>query len=211
MRVLSVNVGQREEVLIGSEPKTTGIVKKPVSGAVRVMHLGLTGDHIVSTKHHGGPDQAVYLYTQQDYDWWAGQLGEAPEPGTFGENVTLDLAGPDVRVGDRYRVGGALLEVTAPRIPCDTFAARMGDTGFVKKFREARRPGFYARVLEEGEIEAGDSVERQAAPEDGPTVLDLFEVVYAGRPSAEHLRWLLSAPVAERARADYEEQLAKLA
>ncbi len=210
MRVLSVNVGQREEVLIGDKPKTTGIVKKPVTGAVRVTHLGLTGDHIVATKHHGGPDQAVYLYSREDYDWWAEQLGEPLAPGTFGENVTLDLAGPEVRVGDRYKVGGVLLEVTAPRIPCDTFAARMGDPAFVKKFREARRPGFYTRVLEEGGVEAGDPVERWAVQEEWPTVLELFEVFYDKRPSAEYLRRLLSAPVAERARADYEGQLAKL-
>ena len=90
-----------------------------------------------------GPDQALYLYSAEDYAWWAGELGAPPAPGTFGENLTLSSFGPvEVRIGDRFRVGAALVEATAPRIPCATFATRMGEPDWVKRFAAARRPGY---------------------------------------------------------------------
>lgn len=211
MHLLSVNVAAPRRHQVVGKPETTGIYKVPQAGAVQVGRLGLTHDHIADVKHHGGPDQAVYLYNAEDYDWWAEQLGKVLEPGTFGENLTLTSFGSEaVRVGDRYQVGDALLEVTAPRIPCATLAARMGDPGFVKKFRQARRPGFYARVLAEGKVRAGDEVGRVLARTNTPTVLDLFELFYDRSPDPERLRRALSAPVAHRDREEYEEQLQRL-
>lgn len=143
MRLLSVNLAQPRQHQVVGKPETTGIYKVPQPGAVHVGKLGLLHDHIADVKHHGGPDQAVYLYSAQDYEWWAEQLGRALEPGTLGENLTPSSFGSEtVRAGDRYRVGEVVLEVTWPRIPCATLSARMGDTKFVKKFRQARRPAF---------------------------------------------------------------------
>ncbi|WP_102127995.1 MOSC domain-containing protein [Deinococcus planocerae] len=211
MRLLSVNVAQPREHRVIGKPATTGIHKEPQPGAVHVGRQGLAGDHIADVANHGGPDQAVYLYSAEDYDWWAERLGEALEPGTLGENLTLSSFGPGpVRVGDRYRVGEALLEVTSPRIPCATLAARMGDPAFVKKFRQARRPGFYARVLVEGKVRAGDGVERVLTSAHTPTILDLFELFYERSPSPDTLRRALAAPVAVRNREEYEEQLRNL-
>ncbi|WP_216324338.1 MOSC domain-containing protein [Deinococcus aestuarii] len=211
MRLLSVNVARPREHRVVGKPGTTGIHKEPQPGAVHVGPLGLADDHIADVNNHGGPDQAVSLYSAEDYDEWAEQLGGALEPGTLGENLTLSSFGPGpVRIGDRYRIGEVVLEVTSPRIPCATLAARMGDPAFVKRFRQARRPGFYARVLAEGEVRAGAEVERVLARTDTPTLLDLFELFYAPSPSPETLRWALSAPVAVRNREEYEARLRDL-
>lgn len=208
MRLIAVNLGKERQVQVGERTVRTGIYKTPVTGRVRVDAYGLEADVVTDTKHHGGRDQAVYAYSAEDYDWWAEQLGEALEPGTFGENLTLSSFGTQpVRVGDRFRVGEVLLEVTAPRIPCGVFATRMNDLEWVKKFRKARRPGFYARVLETGAVAAGDPVERHPTPEDYPTLDDLFELHYAKSPDPARVRRLLEAPVAERTRRAWERWL----
>lgn len=210
MRLLSVNIGQPRRLEGAGKPGLTGIFKEPTLRRVRVQALGLAGDHVMDTRHHGGPDQAVYLYSDEDYRWWAGQLGQRPPPGHFGENLTLSSFGADtVRVGDRYRIGSVLLEVTAPRIPCGTFAARMEDAQWVKRFRAARRPGLYARVLEEGELEAGDPVTHLPGPTTNISVTELFDAWYAGTPDPALLRRILASPIASRARRDYERKLAE--
>ncbi|CAM3963339.1 MOSC domain-containing protein [Deinococcus frigens] len=184
MNLLSVCVGQPHAVR--SKSGWTGIHKQPVNGAVSIGRLGLSGDHILDTENHGGPDQAVYIYTAPDYAFWCAELGRTLEPGTFGENLLFsDLDSAPVRLGQRFGVGGVLLEVTFARVPCVTLAERMGDPGFVRRFREARRPGMYARVIREGGVRAGDAVTLANAVADGaPTVLDHFESCFAGQRPA---------------------------
>jgi len=117
MHLLSINLGRPQLLQIGKHATTTGIYKSPVE-AVQISTSGLMGDHIDDQEHHGGPDQAVYVYSIEDYDWWMEQLSEALPPGTFGENLTFSSFGPaPVRIGDRFRIGQVLLEVSAPRIP----------------------------------------------------------------------------------------------
>lgn len=204
----SVNIGHLQPIMIGQQPKPSGIDKRPASGPVRVGPLGLDGDHIGDARHHGGLDQAVYVYSRTDYDVWAVMLGFTPSAGLFGENLTLTDFGTDpVRIGDRYRVGGVLLEVSAPRIPCATLAARMNDPQFVRTFTQARRPGFYTRVLEPGEISAGDAVQVRSAPHDAPTVMEMFDAFYDRQTPRDVLARMLRFPVAERARADFETRL----
>ncbi|WP_018466607.1 MOSC domain-containing protein [Calidithermus timidus] len=217
MRLIAVNLGKEREVQVGERTVRTGIYKTPVTGKVRIGAYGLEADVVADTKHHGGRDQAVYAYSAEDYDWWAEQLGEALEPGTFGENLTLSSFGPEpVRIGDRFRVGEVLLEVSAPRIPCGVFATRMNDhpaiaakirLEWVRQFRQARRPGFYARVLVSGQVQAGDPIERLSTPHDYPTLAELFELHYAKKPDPARVRWLLEAPVAERTRRAWERWL----
>ena len=157
MQLLSVNVGAAEP--IDAKSGQTGIFKRAAT-AVEVGPLGLTSDTIVDVKHHGGPDQAVYAYTRDDYDWWEAVLKRPIENGTFGENLTLDRWPADVIcVGDRLRVGDVLLEVTSPRIPCVTLEARMGIKGFASEFLKAGRPGPYFRVIENGTLAAPAEVE----------------------------------------------------
>jgi MOSC domain-containing protein YiiM len=203
-----VNAGRAELMKIGARTVSTGIRKAPV-GRAQIGTLGLVGDVVADEENHGGPDQAIYLYSSEDYGWWGEELGGVPAPGTFGENLTLSSFGPEpVRIGDRYRVGEALLEVTAPRIPCAVFATRMGEPDWVKRFADARRPGLYVRVLEPGEVAEGDRAERFGGG-GHPSTVDLMDVWYDAEPDPELLERLLASPLAERARSNVERKLAR--
>ena len=209
MQVDSVNAGRAEPMKIGARTISTGIRKAPVERG-HVGTLGLVGDVVADEENHGGLDQAIYVYSSEDYAWWGEELGGLPAPGTFGENLTLSSFGSEVvRIGDRYRVGEALLEATAPRIPCATFATRMGEPDWVQRFAAARRPGMYVRVLEPGEVAVGDRVDRLGRDDRGPSVVDLMDVWYDTEPDPELLERLLDSPVAERARGNVERKLAR--
>src|SRR5262249_44069590 len=130
-----------------------------VDAAVEVTQLGLGGDSICNTKHHGGPDQAGYIYGEPDYRWWANVLGLDLQPGTFGDNLTInEVESSRINVGDRFRIRSRILEAAAPRIPCGNLSMRMGDPTFAKRFREAERPGLYCRVIHSGSVRIGDAV-----------------------------------------------------
>lgn len=211
MQLLSVNVGRERTIWDGETSGKTGIYKLPADGPVRVTSLGLEGDAVCDAKHHGGPDQAVYVYGAPDYAWWSEALGQELPPGTFGENLTISaLESAGLRVGDRLQVGAVTLQVTAPRIPCRTLAARMEDPSFVKRFRQAERPGLYCRVLQEGLLQAGDPVSLEGYDGETLTILEMFRDYYEPRPGEAGLRRILAAPIAVRARRDTNEKLRKL-
>ncbi len=210
MRVVSVNVGAEQVLRIGAREVPTGIDKQPVERAT-IGPLGLEGDVVADLENHGGPDQAVYLYSCEDYAWWEGELGRPLRPGSFGENLTLSSFGAEpVRIGDRFRCGRALLQATAPRIPCSVFATHLREEAWVKRFAAAERAGIYARVLEPGEVAVGDPVERADAGGDAPELVELARIWSDPRPPRETLERLLASPLAERARADVEAKLARL-
>ncbi|PZA20222.1 MOSC domain-containing protein [Modestobacter versicolor] len=159
-------------------PNRSGIDKKPVAGRVAVHPLGLDGDVQVNKKHHGGEGQAVYAYAQEDADWWAVELGRDLPPGRFGENLrTTGLDLRDAVLGDRWRIGTALFEVTAWRTPCANFARFWGIPDLVKRFAAHGATGAYLRVLETGELGAGDAVEVVSRPDHGITVETAFRIV----------------------------------
>lgn len=207
MRLESINVGRLETVSHGGKSIETGICKYPAEGPVRITRDGIPGDTIVATEHHGGADQAVYAYSAEDYDWWGQTTDHEYFPGLFGENLTISDMPSNMRIGDRLLIGEVVLEATAPRIPCSTFATRMQDTGFGMAFRQAERPGIYFRVLNEGEVRAGDAVTFIENEDSDVTVLDLFHFYYALRHNPDDLRHYLEAPVAERFRAKIEGKL----
>lgn len=214
MHLLSINIGAARPVDPAQPTDLTGIYKEPVIGPVRVTRNGLPGDAIISTRHHGGPDQALYVYGGADYAWWAAELGQELAPGTFGENLTIsDLESAPLAIGDRLYIGdhrdagGVILEVTAPRIPCDTFARRMGDPGFVARFRAAERPGFYCRVVREGAIRAGELVTIEPYAEEPVTIAEVFRDYYEPERSLAAIYRFLAAPLALRARVAKERQL----
>ena len=211
MRLLSINIGQMTPMPGVKETGQTGIFKTPAAGPVRVTSLGLEGDAIADVRHHGGPDQAVYVYGAPDYDWWAAELGQPLAPGTFGENLTVaGLESARLSVGDRLHLAEVVLEVTSPRIPCATLAARMGDPTFVKRFRQAERPGVYCRVIRVGLAAAGEAVRLEPHPGPTITMLEMFRDYYDNAWDEAKLRRHLAAPIAIRAREDAEEQLARL-
>ncbi|MFF9348105.1 MOSC domain-containing protein [Streptomyces sp. NPDC014734] len=181
MTVLTVNVGRAEAAPHTDAPGgATGIGKRPAAGPVRVRDpgpkgsggSGLAGDAVCDLRHHGGSDQAVYAFAREDLDGWERELGRALPNGAFGENLTT--AGVDVngaRIGERWRVGPDLvLEVSSSRIPCRTFAGHLDERGWVKRFTRACAPGAYLRVIEPGEIRAGDAVEIVRRPAHDVTV-----------------------------------------
>ncbi len=206
LQVLSVNVGRPEH--IEGHKALTGICKRPATGPVEIGPLGLRHDAVMDTKNHGGLDQAVYLYGQPDYEFWAAELGRPMPPGLFGENLTVaGLESQKVLIGDRFEIGDTLLEVTSPRIPCATFAARMGDSQWVKRFFAVNRPGVYVRVLRPGRIEAGMTVRH--TPFAGEPI-PMIELMYDyKRPAPERMRWLLQAPIHRDLVARYTDMLAQ--
>ena len=211
MKIISVNLGIEKEIRIGEKTDRTGIYKLPVLHAVQVTNLGLEGDFIESKKHHGGPDQAVYIYGSADYVFWEKELGVEIQPGTFGENLTIsDLESGSFNIGDLLHIGDLTLEVTMPRIPCGTFAARMGDPAWVKKFRQAERPGFYCRVKREGVIKAGDAVALEKFQGEKISIQQLYQDYYEKNKTEAMLRRHLAAPIAIRWRKRMEEEMAKL-
>lgn len=211
MNLISINLGQERILERKDRVERTGIFKFPTQEAVRVTKLGLEGDVIVSKKHHGGPDQAVYVYGGADYAWWSQQLGKEILPGTFGENLTIsNLESDQFNIGDYLQIGEVALQVTAPRIPCGTFAARMDDSQWVKRFRSAERPGLYCRVVKEGSVRVGDSVAIENYADETIAVLDMFREYYDRHKSEETLRRHLQAPIAIRARRDLEKELQRL-
>ena len=162
---------------------------------------GLAGDRIVNRKHHGGPDQAVYIEGAIDLGWWAEQLGKPIPPGTFGENLTIEgLDNRSVAVGDRFAIGEVLLEITAARIPCATFALRMDDPHFVKRYTSAGRPGAYARVLAEGVLKAGDAVVHTPYERERITMPEMIRTFGQRLEGAERARYL-AAPIHHKLRA----------
>jgi MOSC domain-containing protein YiiM len=159
-------------------PNRSGIDKRPVEGRVAVGPLGLEGDVQVNRRYHGGEGQALYAYAQEDADWWAAELGRDLPPGRFGENLRtsgLDLTG--AVVGERWRVGTALVELTAPRIPCANFERFWGVPRLVRRFTARGTTGAYLRVLESGEIVAGDDVEVVLRPGHGVTLGATFRAL----------------------------------
>ena len=154
---------------------TSGIWKEPITGPVAVAGVNLAGDDQADRRVHGGPDKAVYAYSVEDYAWWEGELGPLA-PATFGENLTtagIDLSA--ARIGDRWRVGSTLLEVSQPRQPCFKLGMRMGDEAFPGRFERARRPGAYLRIIEEGEVQQGDTIEVQPAEPPAIEIRSLVE------------------------------------
>ena len=173
-------------------PNRSGIDKHPVTGRVAVHPLGLDGDVQVNKKHHGGEGQAVYAYAQEDADWWSAELGRELPPGRFGEN--LRTTGLDLRnavIGERWQVGTAVFQVTAWRTPCANFARFWGVPDLVKRFAAHGATGAYLRVLETGEVGAGDEAHVVSRPEHGITVETAFRIVMSQRSRLPELTAVL--------------------
>jgi MOSC domain-containing protein YiiM len=186
MRVLSVNIGQ-PRLNPWKTIKLTGIDKRPVDGPVMVKAprakgmglVGLAGDRVYDVLEHGGPDRAIYAYAREDLDFWAAELDLPLPAGVFGENLTTEGADANgALIGERWRIGSAVvLEATGPRVPCGTFQGWLAQAGWIKRFALAGRPGAYFRVIEPGEIRAGDEIEIVHRPDHDVTVALTFRAL----------------------------------
>lgn len=211
MKVLSVNVGNPQVVLWNGKPVLTGIFKEPVAGATRLRNLNFDGDRQADLTVHGGVTKAVYAYPSEHYDYWRGEFPDMELPwGMFGENLTVEgLDEGSLHVGDRLRAGTAELIVTEPRMPCFKLGVRFGRMDIVKRFLDSRRSGFYLAVAREGEVAAGDAIERLEANAEGVTVRDIVRVHVQDKDDVETMRRALRIPILpEQWRQEFEERIA---
>lgn len=211
MKLISINAGKQQTQINKGRTEITGIYKTALQGPVQITKLGIADDFIGSPKHHGGPDQALYIYGEADYQWWANETGKEMHPGLFGENLTIsELESASFNIGDFLYIGEVTLQVTSPRIPCSTFATRMGDPQWVKKFRAAERPGVYVRVIREGSVSTGEEVRVEKYSGKTISLIEMYRDYYESDKTEATIQKLLDAPVAIRARKDYEKELAAL-
>ena len=196
MKLLGISVAAPRTVQISGKPVATGIFKEPIHGRVRVRALGLEGDGQADLENHGGIYKAVYSYPFEHYAYWSDELNRQDFVlGQFGENLTIEGLDEDqVRIGDVLRISGVLLEVTQPRIPCFKLAHKMGRPDFIKLFARSGRTGFYQRVLTEGEIGAGDVIERVKTDPHGVTVRQAMNLMVFQEGGAELLEKAIALP-----------------
>jgi MOSC domain-containing protein YiiM len=180
--VLSVNVGVPRRVDANEKTVLTGIFKFPVRGRVRVRGYNLEGDRQADLRVHGGPSKAVYLYPSEHYAFWKAELGlSVLDYGAFGENLTTEgLLEEEVRIGDQFRVGSIVLQVTQPRMPCFKLGLRFGRSDMVRRFWESGRSGMYFSIVKRGDVGQGEKLVRVAS---GPEEISVADVVrlYTGK------------------------------
>lgn len=190
MKLLSVNVALPRLLAWKSATFETGIFKKPVSERVTLRKTNLDGDRQADLSVHGGPNKAVYGYPSEHYDYWRGELpGYELAWGAFGENFTTSgLLETDICVGDRYRVGSAVLAVTTPRRPCFKLAAKFQRDDMIERFLHSGRSGYYFSVVEEGEVGAGDDLELLERQDPTLTIAEMADIYSSASPDLEVLQ-----------------------
>ena len=199
-----MNVGMPREVEWHGQKVRTSIWKAPATGRTRVDGLNLEGDRQSDLSVHGGPAKAVYAYPSEHYDYWRRELPGLDLPwGAFGENLTTEgLLEPDLRIGDRLRVGTSELLVTQPRMPCYKLAVRFGRDDMVRRFLASRRSGFYFAVLHEGEVGAGDSIDFTVRDDHDVSVADVTSL-YVHADDQDLLRRAVALPALPEAWRDH--------
>ena len=187
-RILTVSVGTPREFEFHGRTVRSAIWKTPAAGRIAARGVNLAGDDQADRKAHGGPDKAVYAYAVEDARWWENEIGRALARGELGENLTTE--GIDVNealIGERWRIGTVLLEVSEPRIPCWRLGVRMNDEQFLRRFTEAMRPGAYLRIISEGDLGAGDEIRVVEKPDSDVSIRDVFRIYTRDRREAYRL------------------------
>jgi MOSC domain-containing protein YiiM len=213
MKIISLNVGLPRIVMRAGEPVSTGIFKEPVTGRVALRTLNLDGDRQADLSVHGGPSKAVYVYPSEHYEFWRSELPGMELPwGMFGENfTTTGVHESDLNVGDKFRVGSALVMVTEPRLPCYKLGIKFGRTNIIKKFLVSQRLGFYLAVLQEGDVAAGDRFELVEKNRPSVGVTDVARLYISDKRNTELLRRAIAVEaLSESWRSYFHGQLDKL-
>jgi len=194
MKLLSVNVGLPRLVLHDGEPVSTGIFKQPVTGAVKLKTLNLEGDRQADLSVHGGPSKAVYAYPSEHYEYWNHELPDMELPWSmFGENFTTSgLYEAELGVGDKFRVGSAVIMATQPRLPCYKLNIKFGRPDMLRRFLASGRTGFYFAVLQEGEVAAGDEIVLLERKQDTLKIEDITRLKVYDKQNVELLRRAVS-------------------
>ncbi len=212
MRLISLNVGMPKFVTSGSKTFSTGIYKDPVEGRVMLRMLNLDGDGQADLEAHGGPNRAVYVFSLETYRFWEQELGRDDFVyGQFGENFTVEgMTEDQICVGDVFRIGSAIVEVSQPRPPCFKLNVRMGIPNFLKQFLRSGRVGFYLRVLQEGEVGAGDTFILERVAPVRMNIIALTKLMYVDTDNLEGARQALGIEALSQPWKDsFAERLAK--
>ncbi|MBA3795258.1 MAG: MOSC domain-containing protein [Rubrobacter sp.] len=210
MKLVSVNVSHPREVAHGRKMVRTGIFKEPVAGRIVLRGLNLDGDGQADLVNHGGLHRAAYVYPVENYEYWSRELDRDDLSfGQFGENFTVEgMTEEDVHIGDVFRVGDALVEVSQPRPPCFKLGIKMAMPGFPKLFLASGRVGFYLRVLEEGEVGEGDEIERVRRDPERLTVRETSHLLFLEGQDLKGARRALRVPALSPGwRESFEERL----
>jgi MOSC domain-containing protein YiiM len=208
--LVSVNVGLPRDVTWQGRTVHTGVWKHPVDGRRRVHRGNVDGDGQGDLAGHGGEQRAVLVYQLESYRHWRSNLGRDDlTPGIFGENFTVDgLPDTEVRIGDRYRIGTAVFEVTQPRVTCYRVGLRLDEPRMPALLVAHQRPGFYMRVIQEGEVGAGDAIELVVAGPEGLTIMEVDALLYLPGHPRDQLRRVLDVPALSPGwRASFREML----
>jgi len=213
MRIISLNVGKPQLVIVNDQPVSTGIFKEPIADRVMLRTLNLDGDRQADLSVHGGPYKAVYVYPSEHYLFWKHELPEMELPwGMFGENLTTTgLFETETHIGDRFRVGSAEVKVTQPRMPCYKLAIRFERNDIIKRFLVSERTGFYLSVLQEGEVGAGDEFELLERNTSDVRVVDVVRLYGSDKRDLDLLRRAIaSESLPNNWREHFRERLRKL-
>jgi MOSC domain-containing protein YiiM len=195
MELLTISVARVRTIPHRGAEVRTGIYKEPVPGVHRVGFTGLETDLQVDLENHGGPDKAIYVYTEENYRFWQGELGRTWPHGQFGENFTVSgMPDETVHIGDVFRIGGITAQVTQPRVPCFKLGVKMGDPRFVKRFHQSGRVGFYLRILATGSVTAGENIELLEADPNELNIHDAMLAMIPGEYQQESIARVLAVP-----------------
>jgi len=212
-KLISVNVGLPRTVMRNGDPVSTGIFKEPVAGRVMLRTLNLDGDRQADLSVHGGPSKAVYAYPSEHYDYWTHEFPEMKLPwGMFGENfTTAGLLETELNVGDKFRVGSAIVMATEPRMPCYKLGIRFGRADIIKRFLASERTGIYFAVLQEGEVGVGDPMELIEKSQDNLRLSDITALYTREKQNVGLLRRAIEVATLPESWKDYfRQRLAKL-
>lgn len=194
MIIRSLQIGQGAPREYQGKPVATAVFKRPVDGPLHLGELGFAGDDQVDKVHHGGPHKAVLVYAAAHYPHWEALLGRAPGLAAFGENLTVDGATEaEVCIGDTYQLGGAIVQVSQPRVPCFKMNLRQGHDGILPEIVRTGYSGWYLRVLEEGPVQKGDRFTLLRRPEGAPSIAFANQIRHHDRTNQDGLRRLLQA------------------
>lgn len=193
MHILAVSVGKPKIIQYRGKDVPTAIFKTPVDGPQTVRKTNIDGDEQANLKAHGGPDKAVLAFPSEHYSFYHEQFGKEPyEFGHFGENLTTEgLTEIDVRIGDKLGVGQAVFEVTMPRMPCFKFGLKLESSKALERCISTAKTGFYLRVIQEGKIEAGDTVEYLNSDKAAPSVEHIHRLRFFDKRNVNEIRRVL--------------------
>jgi len=195
MIIISLNIGLPKQERFHGKDFMTGMCKKPVAGPLLLTKLGFEGDGVGDPNHHGGSDKAVCVYSRDHYAYWKSVLGIEMPGAAFGENLSVSgMVEKDVCIGDSFRIGTAVVQVSQPRQPCGTLAARYGRNDLVKLVANSGRTGFYYKVLTEGQVRSGDAMALIEREPRGVSIAFANHLFYHDRTNRDGIEKVLAVP-----------------